>query len=571
MTAILFCRSGSLQDQELKLDKDVTLLGRKSENHFVFKDEVVSGHHAEIRRKGEHYFLADLDATNGTFVNGKPVREVELQDGDKIEIGARGPLLEFRSETKVTESRPSLRPLSDGWENGMDTIPLEHGSSTLGRSPESDIVVGRTHGSVVSSRHVTLTVHSSYCELEDLDSSNGTFVNGERIGKVRLRHGDKVELGSGGPAFEFHWSAQRHGRRDEHRKESEKIFRKLERAAKGGQAGEQTMLFLHAANKFYRRRRWPFIALSAVILTAGLVVTYLYYLKVSENQRIRSSAQDIFYHMRAIEVQLVRQRDLMPPAEFERLRNERRKQEQDYDQFLRNLGLYQGKTPVQSAIMRLSRRLGETDLDVPADFYQTTMDYVARWRSTPKLRNALDRARQRNLPQIIRAALDQYGLPREFFFLPLQESSYDATSVGIQTTFGIAKGMWQLIPSTALEYNLRLGPLKDAPRFDPSDQRHDEIASTQAAVRYLAFLYSTKAAASGLLVIASYNYGQTRIINKLDELPNDPRQRNFWNFYRNGWIPNETRDYVMSIFSAALICEKPDLFQMNIEPIMPGW
>jgi membrane-bound lytic murein transglycosylase D len=130
--------------------------------------------------------------------------------------------------------------------------------------------------------------------------------------------------------------------------------------------------------------------------------------------------------------------------------------------------------------------------------------------------------------------------------------------------------LWQLIPSTALDYNLRLGPLKDAPAYDPSDQRFDQFAATPAAVRYLAYLYSTKAAASGLLVIASYNYGQTRIIRKLDELPNDPRQRNFWNFYRNGWIPAETRDYVMSIFSAALICEKPDLFNIHIDQC-PLW
>jgi soluble lytic murein transglycosylase-like protein len=184
---------------------------------------------------------------------------------------------------------------------------------------------------------------------------------------------------------------------------------------------------------------------------------------------------------------------------------------------------------------------------------------------------ALDRARERRLLQIIRTALEQHGLPQEFFFIPLQESFYNANAVGRPTPSGIAKGMWQLIPATALEYNLRLGPLKDVQQPDPSDQRHDELASTNAAVSYLAYLFSTKAAASGLLVMASYNYGQTRIIRKLDSLPNDPRQRNFWNFYRNGWLPDETRNYVMSIFAAALICEKPDLFQMNIEPILPKW
>ncbi len=131
--------------------------------------------------------------------------------------------------------------------------------------------------------------------------------------------------------------------------------------------------------------------------------------------------------------------------------------------------------------------------------------------------------------------------------------------------------MWQFIPSTASEYNLALGPLKDEPKYDPSDQRHDENRSTQAAVSYLAYLYSTKAAASGLLVIASYNFGQTRIIERLDHLPNDPRERNFWNFYARGWLPAETRDYVLYIFSAALICEKPHLFNFAMEPIDSLW
>jgi soluble lytic murein transglycosylase-like protein len=156
-------------------------------------------------------------------------------------------------------------------------------------------------------------------------------------------------------------------------------------------------------------------------------------------------------------------------------------------------------------------------------------------------------------------------------FVALQESDFDTTKVGPPTPFGFAKGMWQFIPQTAAEYGLAPGPLKDLPQYDPSDQRHDENRATQAAARYLAYLYSTKAAASGLLVIASYNYGATRIIEKLDQLPNDPRQRSFWNFYRNGWIPPETRDYVMYIFSAALICEKPDIFHISMAPIDAMW
>ena len=125
--------------------------------------------------------------------------------------------------------------------------------------------------------------------------------------------------------------------------------------------------------------------------------------------------------------------------------------------------------------------------------------------------------------------------------------------------------MWQFTPTLAKEYGLTLGPLSDTPDHDALDDRHDADRSTAAAVRYLADLYSSKAAASGLLVIASYTLGPGPVIKKLDELPNDPRDRNFWNFYRNNWLPDETLDYVMSVFAVALICQEPELFNVPIE------
>jgi Transglycosylase SLT domain. len=112
----------------------------------------------------------------------------------------------------------------------------------------------------------------------------------------------------------------------------------------------------------------------------------------------------------------------------------------------------------------------------------------------------------------------------------------------------------------AQEYGLTLGPLRDTPNYDALDDRFDADRSTEAAVRYLADLYSSKAAASGLLVIASYTAGAGPVIERLDELPNDPRIRNFWNFYQHKWLPEETLAYVMNVFAVSLICEQPDLF-----------
>ena len=49
-------------------------------------------------------------------------------------------------------------------------------------------------------------------------------------------------------------------------------------------------------------------------------------------------------------------------------------------------------------------------------------------------------------------------------------------------------------------------------------------------------------------------------IKRLESLPEDPRERNFWRFYKNRWLSPEAEDYAMSVFSAALIAEQPTLF-----------
>jgi membrane-bound lytic murein transglycosylase D len=214
--------------------------------------------------------------------------------------------------------------------------------------------------------------------------------------------------------------------------------------------------------------------------------------------------------------------------------------------------------------MRMARRLGEADFDVP---YKLTMAYVQRWSGTPRLRRAIARARERSLIDPITKALDEKGLPRELLFMVLQESDFDSSSVGPATRAGISKGLWQLAPDTARRYGLALGPLSNALEFDSSDERHDEFRSTEAATAYLADLFSSKAAASTLLVMAAYNSGEGPVLQRLEGLPSDPRDRNFWNFYRNHWLPEETRSYVMAVFSAALICEQPEMFNVPLERI----
>ncbi len=93
-----------------------------------------------------------------------------------------------------------------------------------------------------------------------------------------------------------------------------------------------------------------------------------------------------------------------------------------------------------------------------------------------------------------------------------------------------------------------------------------------AAARYIRDIYDTDAQASGFLVMASYNWGEDRVVELLRQMPQNPRDRNFWKLlkqYRHK-IPRETYDYVFSIISAAVIGENPRLFGFDFDNPLDG-
>ena len=90
--------------------------------------------------------------------------------------------------------------------------------------------------------------------------------------------------------------------------------------------------------------------------------------------------------------------------------------------------------------------------------------------------------------------------------------------------------MWQFIPETGKRFGLNIGPLAAQSSVDQFDDRFNWEKATPAAAKYIKEIYSTDAQASGLLVMASYNWGEWRVIDYLRKMPANPRQRNFWKF-----------------------------------------
>jgi membrane-bound lytic murein transglycosylase D len=279
-------------------------------------------------------------------------------------------------------------------------------------------------------------------------------------------------------------------------------------------------------------------------------------------------AQEIFYRMKGqdvlfaeLESKLAESGNTPGQQQIAAYMAERRRMEQDYDRYV--AGLFDRKlNEKERLVLRVTRLFGECDAAAPPDYIGEVMRYVQRWQSTGRFERAVKRAQAAGYPPRIAAAFIEQNLPPQYFYLAMQESDFDPTRSGPPTRWGIAKGMWQFIPETGKRFGLNSGPLAAQAGFDQFDDRLNWEKATPAAAKYIKEIYSTDAQASGLLVMASYNWGEFRVIDLLRQMPKDPRQRNFWKLlalYRER-LPLQTYEYVFYIVSAAVIGENPRLF-----------
>jgi hypothetical protein len=84
-------RVGSLvlpDGRRYPLAEKPVVLGRMSDCDIVLADPRASRQHAEIQPVGHGFVLSDMGSMNGTVVNGTPVREHQLSDGDEIRVGS---------------------------------------------------------------------------------------------------------------------------------------------------------------------------------------------------------------------------------------------------------------------------------------------------------------------------------------------------------------------------------------------------------------------------------------------------------------------------------------------------
>jgi hypothetical protein len=322
-----------------------------------------------------------------------------------------------------------------------------------------------------------------------------------------------------------------------------------------------------------KQNRMYLIVISVVVSLFLVSGTYAVF-QHREVQKHKKLAEEIFYSMKSLELEfadvlaLSNTGDAKVRKKVEAYRARKKELGKSYDQFVSSLNTYENeKDEPGRLVLKVARMFGECEVNIPPGFKEEVFNYIKKWQATKRLENSITRAKDNGyIPEII-DAMQSCDLPAQFFYLGLQESNFDVYASGPETRFGIAKGAWQFIPPTAEEYGLQVGPLAHLRVPDPNDERHHFGKSTRAAARYLQHIYNTDAQASGLLVMASYNWGQSRVIRQIRQMPKNPRERNFWNIFKDKKhkIPKETYDYVFYIFSAAVIGENPRLFGFDFD------
>jgi membrane-bound lytic murein transglycosylase D len=119
-----------------------------------------------------------------------------------------------------------------------------------------------------------------------------------------------------------------------------------------------------------------------------------------------------------------------------------------------------------------------------------------------------------------------------------------------------AKGIWQFIPSTGTRYGLAQTAWVD-------DRSHPEKA-TRAAARYLRWLHD-HFAGDWLLAMAAYNSGENRVDGAIAKCG----YADFWELYKRGLLPQETRNYVPIILSIIIISKNQKRYGFDVKPDPP--
>ncbi|RKE17173.1 FHA domain-containing protein [Streptomyces sp. TLI_171] len=179
-------------------------LGRDPTSDIVLADPRVSWHHALLHVGDGHWIVDDTGSTNGTYAaDGHRVIHLEIEPGTVLCFGSAedGPRCTFSALPAPTAVHPlpgrrppsALTAITGSFRPPSSVRPLPAKVVRIGRSEDNDLVVSDLS---VSRHHAELRARpDGRYEIADLDSHNGTYLNGQAVLQAPVGPGDLVGIG----------------------------------------------------------------------------------------------------------------------------------------------------------------------------------------------------------------------------------------------------------------------------------------------------------------------------------------------------------------------------------------
>ncbi len=171
--------------------------------------------------------------------------------------------------------------------------------------------------------------------------------------------------------------------------------------------------------------------------------------------------------------------------------------------------------------------------------------------SSPRGKATLEHAwaRSGRYKAMIQEVLKQEGVPQDLIYLAQAESGFQPLALSRAG----ARGMWQFMAGSGEIYGLE--------RTWWVDDRQDPEKATRAAARHLKDLYNQFG--DWYLAMAAYNSGASTVQHAVERTG----YADFWELYRRGVLPQETRNYVPIILAVTIIAKNPE--QYGLERVKP--
>ena len=179
------------------VDQNFTI-GKAANNSLMINEKDILDHHVQITNALDKLVLENTSSSSNVLLNGKPVAtQADLSANDLISIGSIE--LELIDPKSLNANRQSdvTTNFSSGWSIYSNASWLDQSrfsinkKTVIGRDPGCDITLPLEH---LSRKHVVLEIKGGQLYVEDLDSSNGTFLNGKKVKQSIVNNGDKIKI-----------------------------------------------------------------------------------------------------------------------------------------------------------------------------------------------------------------------------------------------------------------------------------------------------------------------------------------------------------------------------------------